>query len=187
MISDLLDFTQARLGGGIRVQRRPADLYALAATAVDEAEAAFPDRDIALTRAGDTQGTWDADRLGQVITNLTTNALKYSPRGTPVSIHVEGRGDHVELAVRNEGPAIPAARLGRLFEPLQRASDEIDRNTRSLGLGLYIVDSILRAHGGTVGVLSTDEAGTTFRVRLPRTEPTRSVAPAIHPAAEART
>jgi PAS domain S-box-containing protein len=173
MISDLLDFTQARLGGGIRVQRRPADLYTLAATAVDEAEAAFPDRDIELTRTGDTQGTWDADRLGQVITNLTTNALKYSPQGTPVSIHVAGRETDVELAVRNEGPAIPEERLGRLFEPLQRASDEIDRHTRSLGLGLYIVDSIVRAHGGAVGVLSTDDAGTTFRVRLPREAVTR--------------
>jgi len=108
-----------------------------------------------------------------VITNLTTNALKYSPQGTPVSIHIDGRDDHVELAVRNEGPAIPPERLDRLFEPPQRASDEIDRNTRSLGLGLYIVDSIVRAHGGTVGVRSTDDAGTTFRVQLPRAEPTR--------------
>jgi len=167
MISDLLDFTQARLGGGIRLQARPADLYALVATAVDEAEAAYPDRDIALTRAGDTQGTVDADRLGQVVTNLATNALKYSPAGTPVAVHVEGRDGVLELKVHNEGPPIPPERLDRLFAPLQRASDEIDRHTRSLGLGLYIVDSIVRAHGGTVNVQSTEETGTTFTVRLP--------------------
>lgn len=168
MISDLLDFTQARLGGGIRLQFRPADLYAVAAAAVDEAEAAYPDRDIELTRAGDTQGTLDTDRLGQVVTNLTTNALKYSPAGTPVAIHVEGLDGQLELTVHNQGTPIRPERIGRLFEPLQRASDEIDRNTRSLGLGLYIVDSIVRAHGGTVAVQSTSDEGTTFTVRLPK-------------------
>ena len=63
-------------------------------------------------------------------------------------------------------PAAP--RLGQLFEPLQRATEEIDFKTRSVGLGLYIVDAIVKAHGGTVGVVSTAEAGTTFEVRLPR-------------------
>ena len=168
MISDLLDFTQARLGGGIRLERRPADLYALASTALDEVEATYPDRALELTRAGDIQGTWDADRIVQVVTNLVTNALKYSPVGTPVTVRAAGHNSVVELTVHNEGPPIPPERLDRLFEPLQRATDQLDRKTRSVGLGLYIVNAIVRAHGGTVGVVSTAEAGTTFTVRLPR-------------------
>ena len=117
---------------------------------------------------GDTNGTWDADRIVQVVSNLVTNALKYSSPGTPVAVRAEGLDDMVELTVHNECPPIPPERFGRLFEPLQRASDQIDRKTRSVGLGLYIVDAIVRAHGGTVGVVSTAETGTMFTVRLPR-------------------
>ncbi len=168
MISDLLDFTQARLGGGIQLERHPADLYTLVSATLDEVEVAYPERTLDLTRDGDTRGTWDADRIVQVVTNLVTNALKYSPPDTPVAVRAVGLEGTVELAVHNECPPIPKERLGRLFEPLQRASDQIDRKTRSVGLGLYIVDAIVKAHGGTVGVVSTAEAGTTFTVRLPR-------------------
>ncbi len=168
MISDLLDFTQARLGGGIRLEKRDADLHALTSAAVEEIEATHPDRVVQLLRAGDTGGTWDVDRIAQVVTNLVTNALKYSPPGTPVAVRVMGHDGHVELAVHNEGPPIPAERFSRIFEPLQRATDEIDLKTRSVGLGLYIVEAIVIAHGGTVGVASTMDAGTTFTVRLPR-------------------
>ena len=171
MISDLLDFTQARLGGGIRLTRSPVDLHALTTATIREVEATYPDRIVALTRSGDTQGTWDADRLAQVVTNLVTNALKYSPAGTPVAVHTMDQDSSVELTVHNTGVPIPAERLGQIFEPLQRATDEIDRKTRSVGLGLYIVDAIVKAHGGTVGVVSTAESGTTFTVRLPRRPP----------------
>jgi len=168
MIHDLLDFTQARLGGGIRLESRPADLHAVASAALVEAGAAYPDRTLALSRAGDTHGTWDADRIAQVVANLVTNALKYSPVGSPVAVCAAGQDRAVELTVHNEGPPIAPERLGQIFEPLQRATDKIDAKTRSVGLGLYIVHAIVLAHGGTVAVVSTVEAGTTFTVRLPR-------------------
>jgi PAS domain S-box-containing protein len=168
MISDLLDFTQARLGGGIRLEKRAADLHGLASTAIDEVEGTFAERTVELLQKGDTRGRWDADRIAQVVTNLVTNALKYSPPGTPVAVRAEGSDDLVELSIHNEGPPIPLERLGQIFEPLQRATDQIDMKTRSVGLGLYIVDAIVKAHGGTVGVVSIEGAGTTFTVRLPR-------------------
>jgi PAS domain S-box-containing protein len=168
MISDLLDFTQARLGGGIRLTRRALDLHALTTTTIREVVVAYPERSVELTQAGDTLGTWDSDRLAQVIANLVTNALKYSPAGTPVKVIAADRQGTVELTVHNEGAPIPAERLPRIFEPLQRATDKIDMKTRSVGLGLYIVEAIVKAHGGTVGVVSTTEAATTFTVRLPR-------------------
>jgi PAS domain S-box-containing protein len=168
MIRDLLDFTQARRGGRIRLLRRSVDLHELAIATIIETKASYPGRVVELTREGNTQGAWDADRLAQVIINLVTNALKYSPTGTPVAVRVRDRGDAVELDVHNDGAPIPADRLGQIFSPLQRATDEIDLVTRSVGLGLYIVDAIVKAHGGTVGVVSTASAGTAFTVRLPR-------------------
>jgi PAS domain S-box-containing protein len=167
MIRDLLDFTQARLGSGIPLQRKQADLYAVTGAALEEIEAVAPDR-VTLRRAGDTQGFWDVDRLSQVVTNLVSNSLKYSPPGSPVAVRIEGGPDFAELSVHNQGAPIPGEQLDRIFEPLQRASDQIDRNDRSVGLGLYIVDAIVRAHGGTVRVESTVESGTIFTVRLPR-------------------
>jgi PAS domain S-box-containing protein len=168
MIRDLLDFTQARRGGTIRLQRRPVDLHEIAIATILETKASYPGRVVELTPAGNTRGAWDADRLAQVIINLVTNALKYSPTGTPVAVRVVDAGDAVELGVHNEGAPIPAERLGQIFAPLQRATDEIDMTTRSVGLGLYIVDAIVKAHEGTVSVASTLDAGTTFTVRLPR-------------------
>jgi PAS domain S-box-containing protein len=173
MIDDLLDFTQARLGGGIRVERKPADLYAVTSNALDEVQGANPDRALDLTRAGDTHGEWDGDRLAQVVTNLVTNALKYSPPRTPVGVRVAGDNGQVELSIHNEGSPIPPESLSAIFEPLQRATESIGREARSVGLGLYIVHAIVRAHGGTVNVESREGQGTTFTVRLPRNPPPR--------------
>jgi PAS domain S-box-containing protein len=171
MVKDLLDFTQARLGGGIPVEPRPLDLHALTGLVMEEVQANFPERDITVTAQGDGQGAWDADRMAQVVTNLASNALKYSPPGTPVSVRTRGDGDQVALEVHNGGAPIPPEALGRLFQPMQRASSQGDKAGRSVGLGLYIVDRIVQAHGGTLDVTSTEGEGTTFTVRLPRLPP----------------
>jgi len=168
MVKDLLDFTQARLGGGIPVEPRPLDLHALTWQVLEEVRASFPERDLVVTAQGKGQGAWDADRMAQVVTNLASNALKYSPPDTPVRVRTRGDGDQVELEVHNEGAPIPPEALGRLFQPMQRASSQGDTAGRSVGLGLYIVDRIVQAHGGTITVKSTEGEGTTFTVRLPR-------------------
>ncbi|HZH75080.1 MAG TPA: ATP-binding protein [Archangium sp.] len=171
MVKDLLDFTQARLGGGIPVEPRPLDLHALTWQVMEEVRASFPERDIVVTAQGNGQGAWDADRMAQVVTNLASNALKYSAPDTPVRVRSRGDGDQVELEVHNEGAPIPPEALGRLFQPMQRASSQGDTAGRSVGLGLYIVDRIVQAHGGTIAVKSTEAEGTTFTVRLPRLAP----------------
>ncbi|MBF5045264.1 PAS domain S-box protein [Aggregicoccus sp. 17bor-14] len=171
LVRDLLDFTRARVGGGIPLERRPLDLHALVAGALEELEAAFPEREVRLRTEGDGHGAWDADRLVQVLENLVTNALKYSPEATPVQVHTRGEEGHVLLEVHNAGAPIAPELLPRIFEPLQRATAELDRQGRSVGLGLYIVKQLVEAHGGRVGVRSTAEEGTTFTVRLPRGSP----------------
>lgn len=111
----------------------------------------------------------DGDRVIQVITNLLTNALKYSPMDCPVTVSVRGFAGSATVAVRDEGPGIPANALPRLFSRFYRVPgvEAQSGGGPSLGLGLYIARSIVERHGGTLTVESTPGAGSTFRVTLP--------------------
>jgi PAS domain S-box-containing protein len=177
MIGELLDFTRGRLGGGIPVSPRPTNLRHLCRHVLEELEAGLPGRELRLDAVGDLQGAWDPDRLAQVVGNLGKNALDYSPEGTPVRVSLRDEGDTVVLEVNNAGPPIPRARLAAIFEPFRRGGAEGTPHPASgLGLGLFIVEQIIRAHGGSVSVRSSAEEGTTFTVRLPRHVPPRSEA-----------
>jgi PAS domain S-box-containing protein len=168
MIRDLLDFTQSRFGGGIPIQPGPVDLHALCQQVVEELRASFPERDIHVSHDGDGQGQWDADRIAQLLSNLLTNALSYSPADSPVHVALRGSTDTVEAEIRNAGEPIPPERLGSLFRPMNRGTARKDTTRRSIGLGLYIVREIAQAHRGEVTVRSEAAEGTVFRVRLPR-------------------
>ncbi|MCP3136296.1 PAS domain S-box protein [Pyxidicoccus xibeiensis] len=169
MLHDVLDFTQARMGGGIPIQPRPLDLHELTRQVVDEVQLAHPERRVEVACSGDGRGLWDADRLAQVITNLVNNALSYSPEEHPVRVRTHGTREAVALAVHNLGPPIPPELRPRLFEPMKRAEHNKEaRDSRGLGLGLFIVKHIVDAHGGVLRVHSTPHEGTTFLVRLPR-------------------
>jgi PAS domain S-box-containing protein len=168
MVSDLLDFTQARLGGAIPIESRSLHLGEVVRQTLEELRPLFAGRRIDLAAEGDLEGVWDGERLGQVVSNLASNALKYSPPETVVRVRVIGEGGSVVLEIHNEGEPIPEQRLPSVFEPLQRAVPGIDKAGRSVGLGLYIVNQVVRAHGGSVDVVSTKSLGTTFTVRLPR-------------------
>jgi phosphoserine phosphatase RsbU/P len=174
LIRDLLDFTQARMGGGIPVRPAALDLHELTLQVVEEARAAHVERDIQVSQGGDGRGQWDADRLAQVVSNLLGNALKYSPEGTPVRVETQGEDERVVLEVHNAGEPIAPDLLPRIFEPLRRGKRRSSRSDRSIGLGLYIVRELVLAHGGTVEVRSTESEGTTFTVALPRAPPTTS-------------
>ena len=163
LIRDLLDFTQARMGKALPVKRQAVDLHVLTQQVVDEVQLATAERELKLEREGDAQGAWNPDRIAQVL----TNALQYSPAGTPLRVSTRGEAKAVLLTVSNEGPPIPVELLPTLFEPMSRGTEE-GSERRSIGLGIYIVDQIVRAHGGSIEVSSTAEAGTSFRVLLPR-------------------
>jgi signal transduction histidine kinase len=170
MISDLLDFARGRLGGGIPISARPVDLGVLCREVVEELEAGRPGREVVLKAEGNLQGEWDADRLSQLLINLGKNALDYSPEETRVRFTLLDEGERLRLEVHNEGAPIPPERLASIFEPFRRFVEDEGHSPSSsgLGLGLYIVEQIVRAHGGTISVRSTEEEGTTFTVRLPR-------------------
>ena len=101
--------------------------------------------------------------------------MHYSPPETPVRVRTWVEAGEGGLEVHNEGSPIAVDVLPRLFQPLQRGV-EGDSARRSVGLGLYIVEQLVRAHGGSIDVRSEESEGTTFRVRLPRAGPSRPVA-----------
>ncbi|RKH24200.1 response regulator [Corallococcus praedator] len=168
LIRDLLDVTQARLGGGLPVHRRPMDLHEATRQSLEEVQVAFPERRVVLEQQGDGHGTWDGERLGQVVQNLVTNALRYGDPAAPVRVTTRADGHDLVLEVHNRGRPIPAEMLPKLFQAMRRGQHDEDRASRSVGLGLYIVEQVVRAHGGHVVATSSADAGTTFTVHLPR-------------------
>lgn len=171
MIEDLLDVTRARVAGGIPIRPEPMDLQPLFDRVLAELHAIYPTRAIEVTTTGDLHGTWDSERLAQVVSNLATNALQHGAKDAPVSIEVDGSTvREVTICVRNGG-SIPEHRRAALFDPFHDVS-RMAESRNGLGLGLYIVREIILAHGGHVDVHagSTDE--TAFWVRLPRTAKT---------------
>jgi signal transduction histidine kinase len=167
LIRDLLDYARVSQGGTLPIQRRHMSLEDPCRIVVDELLAAYPERDIHLDLRGDLTGEWDMDRLAQLLGNLVVNAFTHGARGVPVEVRADGDGADVVLEVANAGNPIPHSLLPRLFQPFTRADAGGDA-LKGVGLGLFIVQEIVTAHGGHVQVTSTRETGTLFRVRLPR-------------------
>jgi PAS domain S-box-containing protein len=170
MIDQLLDFTRVRVGAGIPLESRRADLFAVLRQVTDELVQSHPHA-VRLQLMGQGEGTFDVDRVSQVFSNLVGNALQHGLPEQGVEVHAELDGRDAEapcfrVEVRNAG-AIPAALLGKLFEPLTGGERRRD-GSQGLGLGLYISKQIIEAHGGEIDVRSSEEAGTCFAVTLPR-------------------
>jgi PAS domain S-box-containing protein len=166
MIRDLLDYARARPGTGFPIERKQADLGAVQRLAVESIETVHPGRQIVVASRGDCTGLFDADKIVQVFVNLLENAVAYSPKDTPIDVSLEEEGAVIGARVHNLGDPIPPERLATIFEPFRRGTSA--SNPGGLGLGLFIVQQIVAAHGGTVGVTSTREGGTTFSLRLPK-------------------
>ncbi len=161
MIMQLLDLTRVRLGGGLPIEPEPADLRVICQSVVEEFDAT-----IQLEVAGDVTGTWDADRLAQVLSNLAGNALEYATPGTAVMVKAHADGAQAVVEVTNQGQPIPPDVLPFIFEPFRRARQQEKSSTGNLGLGLYIAHQIVLSHGGTLEAHSAD-GRTTFVMRLP--------------------
>lgn len=166
LVNDLLDATRARLGGMLPIELADVDLATVIGQVIEDARLAHPRRSIEVEITDLVPARGDGKRLAQVVQNLLGNALQHSPPASPVRVALSREPQHIELAIHNHGAPIPEELRQHIFEPLERASADRD-SQHSIGLGLYIVSEIVRAHGGTIRVDSDDKRGTTFRVRLP--------------------
>ena len=167
LIADLLDFTQARLGTGLAVQPETIELHALVAEAVEELALAHPDRRLVHVHGGTGDCRADASRLEQLIGNLVSNAVSYGRSDAAVTISSTIEADSFSIAVHNLGTPIPSEALPTLFEPMTRGAQGVSAK-RSVGLGLFIVNQVAKAHGGKTEVWSSADAGTTFKAAFPR-------------------
>jgi sigma-B regulation protein RsbU (phosphoserine phosphatase) len=166
LITDLLDFTQARIGEGLSVAPTSIDLHVAVAEAVDELALAYPARELRHVKEGAGPCRVDSDRLSQMVGNLVSNAVAYGEPGAAITVTSSVAADGFSVAVHNRGKPIPGELLPSLFQPMVRG-DAVASGSRSVGLGLYIVGEIAKAHGGSVVASSTEEGDTLFIAEFP--------------------
>ena len=174
LVATLVDYTRVQLGQQLPIHREHVCLDTLVEQICDEVQTAYPQRTLHCEATGDTCGEWNPQRLMQVVGNLLSNALAYSPADSPVRLACKGEQQTVSFEVHNEGAPIPTELLPHLFKPFHRGAHARSIAKEGLGLGLFIVREILAAHQATVRVTSTPNEGTTFTVELPRRPPVTS-------------
>jgi sigma-B regulation protein RsbU (phosphoserine phosphatase) len=165
LIEDLLDFTAARIGTGLSVDLGPLDLHEIAARAAEELSLAFPGREVKHVCNGAGLCQADGKRLTQAIGNLVSNAMSYGSPDSAVTITSAIDPQGWKLSVHNFGPVIPVERQASLFQPMVRG-EAAARGGRNVGLGLFIVYEIVKAHQGHMRVDSSDERGTLFELTV---------------------
>lgn len=170
LVEDLLDVSRIQ-EGKLEMHVMPCDLVALSRENVEEHRISWPQRSISFETTDECgMAEADPDRIGQVLTNYLTNALKYSEESKPVVVAITEVGAMLRVSVRDEGPGIPDAERERVWERFHRVSG-VERRSGSgvgLGLGLYISKTIVERHGGEVGVESVPGEGSTFWFTVPR-------------------
>ncbi|MGH2461992.1 MAG: sensor histidine kinase, partial [Chloroflexota bacterium] len=172
LVDDLLDVSHIE-AGRFRLELVDVDLGALLERTVEEV-ARQTDRHRLAYQPSDPLPVVRGDplRLRQVLDNLLTNAIKYSPEGGRIDV-VTGRGDcEVTVAVKDHGIGVPPDKLGRLFERFYRVDNTLAHRVRGSGLGLAIAKHIVDAHGGRIWVESELGGGSTFTFSLPLLDPT---------------
>lgn len=167
MVGDLLDSASVA-GGGLRLRLGAHDLCAIAAEVVDQHRTTTAAHTIVLDIPGEpVRVSCDRMRIEQVLSNLVSNAIKYSPNGGRVSLSLRATPEDVTFAVHDEGIGMSEEDTVHAFEPFRRSSALRDEVAGS-GLGLFVVRTLVEAHSGRVDVRSTPGMGSTFEVHLPR-------------------
>ena len=170
LIEDLMDMSRI-IAGKVHLEARPVDLNGVAAAAIDVVQIAADARGVALGRdfpALRTVVTGDPDRLQQVVLNLLTNAVKFTPAGGAVDVRVGREGEQGVLSVADTGRGIPPDLLPFVFDRFRQGAHERLKGEKGLGLGLAIARQIVELHGGVITAASEGEGrGALFTVKLP--------------------
>jgi two-component system sensor histidine kinase/response regulator len=165
LIEDLSDVSSIELGT-LRIEPTPLDLVALVRDTAERVQATITSHRIEIAAPAELSLHADLNRIEQVVTNLLTNAVKYSPGADQVLLQVSHQGAHAHVAVRDYGIGIAEVDVPRLFDRYFRTDKGKDR-AEGLGLGLYICKALIEAHGGEIGVESRPGQGSTFWFTLP--------------------
>jgi PAS domain S-box-containing protein len=170
LISDLLDVSRI-VSGKLHLELKPVDLPAVVRAAIDTLRVAMEDKEIRIDVAlqcdpGLIRG--DAFRLQQVVWNLISNAIKFSPRKGNIQVSLAKKDSNVELTVQDDGPGIRPELIPHIFEPFRQGDASSTRSHQGLGLGLAIVRNLLQLHGGMVQAMNREDgSGALFKVALP--------------------
>lgn len=172
LVNDLRAVTSIE-AGALSLDRRPCDLTALCRREVAMQHLLAPERIIQFDAPEEPLlADVDEQRVGQVVANFLSNALKYSPANRPVTLTLSADAVTARIVVQDAGPGIPSAELARLWERFHRVEGiKAQDGTQSLGLGLFICRAIIEQHGGQVGVESAVGQGSTFWCTLPLATP----------------
>lgn len=166
VVQDLLDFSLFDRGG-LAVSLQPVDLGALSESVVHRLEPVFTDHEIVCTTTPAPPVAGDDNALERVVTNLLTNAVKFSPPGSTISVSVAATGDGVALVVSDQGPGVPVDEREQVFTRFYRGTGEAVVQTRGVGIGLSVVAEFVARMRGEVTVDDAPGGGARFTVRLP--------------------
>lgn len=166
MIEQIHDLTRSRLNSGLTISKDTCDLVALVARSIGELRDAHPTRSIVLQGDDTCNALVDGRRIEQVVSNLLGNAIAHGDPNAPINVRLCATEDSVTISVHNSGPAIEPELLPLLFQPFTQQR-KMRGHSAGLGLGLYISERIIAAHGGTLEVASSEASGTCFRFTLP--------------------
>lgn len=173
LIGQVLDMSRIDGGMGLGVLLEPLDLAALVDDMVEETRLAYPTIVYEYANPGTVPVRADSDRMSQVLSNLLSNARHHGQVGHPIRVALHAEGGWATLEVANDGTPIAEELAATLFNPFKRASLHNPRNRTGMGLGLYIVASIVREHQGEIAY--RHEGGqVVFRVRLPLAQSERA-------------
>jgi signal transduction histidine kinase len=166
LVSDLVDVASID-AGRLAVNASSGNVSALIAEVADEFRASAAVKGIELRIESDTTvllGMFDHARLFQVLGNLMSNAIKFSPRGSTIVLRGERHGDELQCSISDQGPGIPVDQLETVFD---RFAQVQHHDRRGLGLGLFIAKRIVEGHAGRIWAESTPGHGTTVRFTFP--------------------
>ncbi|MCG8909371.1 GAF domain-containing protein [Pseudomonas sp. DP-17] len=166
LISQILEMSRLQSGAGMTVKPVGADLSRLVHDIVQETDVAYPGLAIETAIESGVQARVDPDRYLQVVANLLSNARHHGRPGRPVLVELCRQGELVRLSVLNEAETLDDARLANLFVPFKQEAGGHSRNKSGLGIGLYVSQAIVQAHGGRIEVEQADGI-ITFSVLVP--------------------